>query len=380
VGPYYLKTHPVVFVRNVAHGHRELVQRKWTYLGRHRPGRPPLDPDVRDLILRMGRENATWSSSGSRVSSESSPIRISATDDTYAPSPPRPGTAGAPVRADLLPVPQDPGARHPRRRLLTVETLWLKTICVLFFIEVGIRRVRVCGVTAHPDSAWVTQQARNLSFDLGDVPYPYASRSETGTPSTPQASTRCFDRGRNHLHPRPGSASGWVRTVRTECLDRTLVFGRSHLERIPRISTTTGRGRTGDSISELPRPAAVDPSIFQRPVISAAEISWAGCSMSTTWQHDGTGISVPFTPTDPATGRPGGGKPVSSALATYSRMVPRSAPVGPSLAPDAHAVQHRHRQIVDRHSVGGLELEDCVTPRGAPGLRTRSAGHLPRAP
>jgi len=40
--------------------HRELVRRKWTYKRRGRPGRPPIDPEVRALILRLGRENRRW--------------------------------------------------------------------------------------------------------------------------------------------------------------------------------------------------------------------------------------------------------------------------------------------------------------------------------
>jgi hypothetical protein len=44
----------------------------------------------------------------------------------------------------------------------TVETVWLKTLYVLFFIELNSRRVHVSGCTATPDAAWVTQQARNL--------------------------------------------------------------------------------------------------------------------------------------------------------------------------------------------------------------------------
>ncbi len=46
----------------------------------------------------------------------------------------------------------------------TVETVFLKTLYVLFFVELSTRRVHVAGTTSRPDSAWVTQQARNLSI------------------------------------------------------------------------------------------------------------------------------------------------------------------------------------------------------------------------
>jgi hypothetical protein len=45
----------------------------------------------------------------------------------------------------------------------TVETLLLRTLYVLFAIEVTSRRVHVLGITRNPDSTWVTQQARNLA-------------------------------------------------------------------------------------------------------------------------------------------------------------------------------------------------------------------------
>jgi putative transposase len=47
----------------------------------------------------------------------------------------------------------------------TVETVWLRTLYVLFWIEHGSRRVHLAGVTANPDCAWVTQQVRNLAID-----------------------------------------------------------------------------------------------------------------------------------------------------------------------------------------------------------------------
>ena len=49
---------------------------------------------------------------------------------------------------------------------LTVETVGLTRLYVLFFIELDRRRVRLAGVTAHPTGAWVTQAARNLLMEL----------------------------------------------------------------------------------------------------------------------------------------------------------------------------------------------------------------------
>jgi hypothetical protein len=46
----------------------------------------------------------------------------------------------------------------------TVETVWRRTLYVLFWIEHGSRRVHLAGVNANPDCGWVTQQARNLAI------------------------------------------------------------------------------------------------------------------------------------------------------------------------------------------------------------------------
>ena len=40
--------------------HREAVKRKWIYKRKGKPGRPPIDPEIRALILRLGRENRRW--------------------------------------------------------------------------------------------------------------------------------------------------------------------------------------------------------------------------------------------------------------------------------------------------------------------------------
>jgi hypothetical protein len=53
---------------------------------------------------------------------------------------------------------------------LTVGTLFLKRLYVLFFIELASRRVRLAGITTDPDGIWMTQQARNLLVQLGAAP------------------------------------------------------------------------------------------------------------------------------------------------------------------------------------------------------------------
>src|SRR6266498_2543440 len=109
-------------------------------------------------------------------------------------------------------------------RFFTVETAWLRTLYVLFFVEHGSRRVHLAGVTANPDGAWMCQQARNLAVEerlenarhlLHDRdakfsgPFDALIRSEGARVSkTPVRAPRA-----NAI------AERWVRTVRNECLD-----------------------------------------------------------------------------------------------------------------------------------------------------------------
>jgi putative transposase len=122
-----------------------------------------------------------------------------------------------------------------------VETLRLKTIYVLFFIELRTRRVHVAGVTAHPDSAWVSQQARNLASALEDraMPIRFLVRDRDAKFSGPFDEvfrTEGVTVIRTPIRaPRANAfAERRVRTLRTECLD---VGGRFH-----RRTEREGRG------------------------------------------------------------------------------------------------------------------------------------------
>ena len=50
----------------------------------------------------------------------------------------------------------------------TVETIWLQRLYVLFFIELGSRRVHLSGCTSNPSAPWVTQQARQFTWTFAE--------------------------------------------------------------------------------------------------------------------------------------------------------------------------------------------------------------------
>jgi putative transposase len=240
--------------------HRELVRRKWSYR-RGWPGRPPLDPAVRALVVRLGRENPRWGCVRIQGELRKLGIRVGATTirsvlrrSGFGPAPRR----GGPSWGEFL--------RAQAQGMLacdffTVETAWLPTLYVLFFIEHGPRRVRLAGVTANPDGVWMRQQARNLTVEerLHDVrfllhdrdakfsgPFDEIVRGEglrvIKTPvRAPQANA---------------IAERWVRSVPNECLDHVLVFGRRHLEQILRHYVTHHNAERPHRSMDLAPPVA----------------------------------------------------------------------------------------------------------------------------
>jgi putative transposase len=121
----------------------------------------------------------------------------------------------------------------------TVDTVLLRRLYVLFFIEINARRIYFAGVTANPAREWVVQQARNLTSDLTErsraAKFLIRDRDTKFTSSfdevfrtegirvikTPVRSPRA-----NAFTER------FVGTVRRECTDRLLIFGRTHLEQV----------------------------------------------------------------------------------------------------------------------------------------------------
>jgi len=135
---------------------------------------------------------------------------------------------------------------HYKEQLLaceffTIETLFLRTIYVLVFIEIGSRRVHFAGCTAHPTSAWVTQQARNLmwSFTEREPHLRFLIHDHDKTFTT--AFDTVFRSEGVEVIPMPVRALNanafmerWIRSAREECLDKLLILHEAHLRRVMR--------------------------------------------------------------------------------------------------------------------------------------------------
>lgn len=121
----------------------------------------------------------------------------------------------------------------------TVETAWLKTIYVFFFIELGSRRIHFAGCTSHPTAVWVTQQARQLTWTLQDEKMPIRFLIRDRDAKFTASFDRVFvDEGVEIIRtpyraPRANAfAERWIRSVRGECVDRLLIVGERHLGRV----------------------------------------------------------------------------------------------------------------------------------------------------
>jgi putative transposase len=218
--------------------HRRLVTHKWTQPS-PRGGRPPLADHLVALILRLARENPRWGYR--RVQGELKKLGVSVSATTIRTVLLGNGLRPAPRRASVTwrAFLRAQASGIMATDFFTVETVRLTTLYVLFFIELGTRQVRLAGVTRHPNGPWVVQRARELSMERPEG---------TTTPrflirDRDSKFTRAFDDvftadGTQIITtpvqaPNAGAfAERWVRTVRQECLDWMLIWGRRHLERV----------------------------------------------------------------------------------------------------------------------------------------------------
>jgi putative transposase len=152
--------------------HRQLVARHWTYPPKTKTtgGRPCTAAVIRDLVVRLARENPTWGHRRihGRLVGIGHRLALATVWNILH-------------KAGLHPPPRRTGpswqsSAGPKQRrcwrcdFFTVDTMLLRRIYVFFVLEVGTPSGPNPGGGAAPDGGAVTQQARNLMIDLGDQP------------------------------------------------------------------------------------------------------------------------------------------------------------------------------------------------------------------
>jgi putative transposase len=220
--------------------HRRLVARRWTYPGR--VGRPPIGGEIRELVLRLARENPRWGYQ--RIVGELRGLGVAVSATTVRELLKNAGLGPASERAGLSWRKFLRGQAHSMLAVdfFTVETVWLQRLYVLFFIELGSRRVHLAGCTTNPSGAWVTQQARQLAWVLAErstpVRFLIRDRDSKFTGDFDIVfRTEGIEIVRTPVRaPKANAiAERFVRTVRAECLDWLLILNRRHLDRVLRI-------------------------------------------------------------------------------------------------------------------------------------------------
>ena len=223
--------------------YRRLVARKFDgSKSRRYPGRPRIDGEIEQLVVRMAKENSDWGYD--RIVGAMANLGYTLSDQTVGNILRRHGILPAPARkrtttwADFI---RTHMAVLAGTDFFSVEVLTqrgLVTYYVLFFIHLESRKVEIAGITQHPNERWMKQIARNVTMDewgfLGNCRYLIHDRDTKYC----QSFRNIIESGDVKTLPLPARSPNlnafserWVKSVKDDCLSKLILFGETSLRR-----------------------------------------------------------------------------------------------------------------------------------------------------
>jgi putative transposase len=215
--------------------HRELIRRKWSRPHRVNPRRRiPLETQL--LAWRLAKENPLWGYRRIQGGLTKLGIEISASSSRRITCPKRrPG----PKRDTWCQFMRNQAASIIASDLFTVETVRLKTLHVLFFIDLHTRKVLIAGVTEGPPTSPGIPRSPGISPRHGNPEIPIKFLVHDRDKRFGATFDEVFKAEEIRIlrtpwrAPRANAyAERFVRTVRTECLDRVFILNERHLRSV----------------------------------------------------------------------------------------------------------------------------------------------------
>jgi transposase InsO family protein len=216
--------------------HRELVKAKWQFSHRI-VSRRGISPEIQLTVWRMSKENPAWGYKRIKGELMKLGIEISTTSiRLILAERSRPGPRRETWRQFL----RTQASSIVACDLFTVESVRLRALHVLFFIDLHTRKVLIGGVTDGPANvARVTQIASNLSEAREDRSVPIRFLVHDRDKRFGQLFDEVFKAEGIEILRTPwrapkanAYAERWIRTARSECLDRMMILGARHLEHV----------------------------------------------------------------------------------------------------------------------------------------------------
>jgi hypothetical protein len=223
--------------------YRRLIARKFDgSKSRRYPGRPRIDHEIEQWVVRMAQDNSDWGYD--RIVGAMANLGYRLSDQTVGNILQRHGVPPAPERkrtttwADFI---RAHMAVLAGTDFFTVEVLTLRglvTYYVLFFIHLDSRKVEVSGLTPHPNQRWMKQITRNVTMDdrgfLNNCRYLIHDRDTKYC----QSFRDIIESGDVKTLPLPARSPNlnafserWVKSIKDDCLSKLILFGETSLRR-----------------------------------------------------------------------------------------------------------------------------------------------------